>query len=285
MAIWGINWPMMKIALGEIPPWTFRAASVYGAGVTLLLLAWARGERVALPWRKVAPLCLVGAFAVTGWHMLTAYGITAMGSGRAAIIAFTMPVWAALLGVVVLKEPLTRRRAAALALGSGGMALLILSDVARIGAAPLGALLILGAALAWAIGIVLTRAVDWGIGTIALTGWQLVIGGVPILIAWPLVEGVPDLGPVSWRAWGALAFVTFISLVFCYTAHVQIVRTLPAALAALSTLVIPIAGVASSALILGEPVGWPELAALGFVRASMRLVLVPARMPALGRPG
>jgi drug/metabolite transporter (DMT)-like permease len=282
MAVWGVNWPMMKLAVAEIPPWSFRVASVYAAGLTLLLIAALRGERLRLAPSRIVPLLGVGMFAVTGWHMLTAYGVMMMGSGRAAIIAFTMPVWAALLGAVVLKERVDRRRGAALALGTAGMALLIATDIARVGAAPFGAFLILAAAVAWAVGIVLTRAVDWGIGTIALTGWQLVIGGLPILLLWPLIEGVPDLAGVTWRAWGALGFVTFVALVFCYTAHVQIVRTLPAALAALSTLVIPIAGVASSALLLGEPVGWPELAALVFVLASMRLVLVPAprRAPA-----
>ena len=275
--LWGINWPVMKVSVGEFTPFTFRAFCVTVAGTTLLLLAWLTGERLLPARRLLWPLVVASLFAVTGWHMFTAYGLLYVGGGRAAIIAYTMPVWAAVLSVIFLHERLTARRITALAIGMGAMGLLLIPDMARIGGSPLGALIILLAAMSWAAGIVATKAFDWQIGTLALTGWQLLVGGIPIVLAWPLVEGPPDLASVSLIGWLALAYVIFAGLVFCFSTHVRLIRTLPAMVAALVTLAIPVVGLLSSAIMLGEPIGAGELAALALVLVSLTLVLVPAR--------
>ena len=80
-ALWGFNWPAMKFVVGELTPWTFRVLCVYGAGSTLLMIAWLSGEKVALERGEVRPLILTALFAVTGWHMLTAFGLTIVGGG------------------------------------------------------------------------------------------------------------------------------------------------------------------------------------------------------------
>ncbi|MDF1585114.1 DMT family transporter [Marinimicrococcus flavescens] len=273
--LWGLNWPAMKIAVTGFPPWTFRAACVLGAGLTLLLLARLSGEPVRLERRLVAPLCLAALTGVTAWQMLVAYGLMHMGSGRAAIIAFTMPIWAALLSALFLRERITTRVLMALALGMAGMALLLGAELARVGASPLGAALMLLAALSWGAGTVATKAWDWRIGTMALAGWQLVVGGLPILAVWALVEAPVDLSGVDLSATLALLYVVFVALVFCFTSYLRLVRLLPASVAALSTLAIPVVGLSSSALLLGEPVGLREGGALLFILAALALVLMP----------
>jgi drug/metabolite transporter (DMT)-like permease len=230
-----------------------------------------------LPRRLLGPLVLVGCFAVTGWHLLTAYGLLYVGGGRAAIIAYTMPIWAALLSAIFLRERLTARRAAALAIGMLAMAILLAPDLGRIGGAPIGVILITGAAISWAIGIVGTKAHDWQIGTFALTGWQLLVGGIPIVVALPIVEGLPDLSHVSTTAWLALTYCVVVGLVFCFSTHVRLIRVLPAMVAALVTLAIPIVGLASSAVLLHEPVGASEFTALLLVLVALSLVLLPTR--------
>jgi len=98
--LWGANWPAMKLAVSEFEPWTFRLVSVVGAGLTLLVLAGLAGEPIMLERRLVLPHLAISFFGVTLWHMLTAYGLLWVGGGRAAIIAFTMPIWATLLSIV-----------------------------------------------------------------------------------------------------------------------------------------------------------------------------------------
>lgn len=281
--LWGLNWPAMKIAVTDIPPWTFRSACVLGAGLTLLALARLAGEEVRLERPLWWPLCLAAFSGVTAWQMLTAYGLMYMGSGRAAIIAFTMPLWAALLGALFLRERITGRVLGALALGMAGMALLLGEDFARVGASPLGAGLMLVAALCWGASTVATKAWDWRIGTMALSGWQLVIGGLPILAAWAWLEAPVDLSETGLSAILALLYVVFVALVFCFTAYLRLVRRLPASVAAISTLAIPVVGLASSAMLLGEPVGLREAGALLFILAALALVLMPGAVRAGAR--
>lgn len=278
--LWGLNWPVMKLAVGELSPWTFRVACVVISGVGLMALAAATGERLVPPRRLWGPLLAVAVLNVTGWHMLSAFSLLHMGGGRGAIVAFTMPVWAVLLGAMFLGERLERRRVAALALGMLGIALLIGPDLAGLGGHPLGPLLMIGAAICWAAGIVTMKRQTWPIGIFALSAWQLLLGGIPIVLAWLVIEPHPDLSRLSWIGILATGYASTVALIFCFAAHNKVVTMLPAGAAAISTLAIPVVGLLSSAWLLGEPAGWPEIGALALVLAAMSLVLLPRRAPA-----
>lgn len=278
--LWGANWPAMKLAVMEFDPWTFRVASVLGAGLTLLVLARLSGEPILMERRLVLPHLAISLAGVTLWHMLTAFGLLYIGGGRAAIIAFTMPVWATLLSMFFLGERPTLTLGLALLLGMAGLAVLIGPDMARLGEAPSGALLILAAAIVWAIQTVATKAYDWRIGTMALSAWQLLAGGIPILLLWLWLGAWPDPARLSPKGILALLYVVFVALVFCFTTFLRIVRLLPAIAASLSTLAIPVVGVASSAWLLGEPIGLRELVALLLVLSAIGLVLLPRALAA-----
>lgn len=273
--LWGANWPAMKLAVLEFEPWTFRVVSVLGAGLTLLLLAGLSGERIRMDRRLIVPHLVISLAGVTLWHMLTAFGLLYIGGGRAAIIAFTMPVWATLLSILFLGERPTVALGLALFSGMSGLAVLLGPEMARVGEAPLGALLILAAAIVWAIQTVATKAYEWRIGTMALSAWQLLAGGLPILVVWLWLGAWPDPSRVSSTGIFALLYVVFVALVFCFTTFLRIVRLLPAIAASLSTLAIPVVGVASSAWLLNEPIGMRELVALVLVLAAIGLVLLP----------
>ncbi len=278
--LWGVNWPAMKLAVMEFEPWTFRVVSVLGAGLTLLALARLSGEPMRLEGRLVLPHVVISLAGVTLWHMLTAFGLLHVGGGRAAIIAFTMPVWATLLSILFLGERPSWSSGVALVLGMVGLAVLLGPDLGRLGREPLGALAILAAALVWAIQTVATKAYDWRIGTMALSAWQLLVGGIPILVFWLWLGAWPDPGRVTPTGIVALLYVVFVALVFCFTTFLRIVRLLPAIAASLSTLAIPVVGVASSAWLLGEPVGARELLALLLVLSAIALVLLPKALVA-----
>ncbi|MEZ5823512.1 MAG: DMT family transporter [Geminicoccaceae bacterium] len=278
--LWGLNWPAMKFVVGELDPWTFRVFSVFGAGFTLLLIARISGEPMAVPRQLWGRFAIITLFAITGWHMLTAYGLGFVGGGRAAIVAFTMPIWAMLLSVLFLDEKLDARRVLALASGMSGIFFLIGSDFYKLGASPVGTVLILAAAMCWGIGTVGIKAHDWRIGSIALSGWMLVMGGLPILAFWLAMVAPPDLSKLSWTGLSALAYVIFVALVFCFTSFLRIVTLLPASVAAISTLVIPVTGVISSSMLLGEEIGTGEITALVLVLFALALVLLRPRRPA-----
>jgi drug/metabolite transporter (DMT)-like permease len=133
----------------------------------------------------------------------------------------------------------------------------------------------IGAAVCWAGGIVAMKREAWPIGIMALTGWQLLLGGVPIVLAWLVLEPSPDLSRLTWTGALATLYAATVALIFCFAAHNKVVTLLPATAAAISTLAIPVVGLLSSAWLLGEPVGWREAAALVLVVAAIALVVLP----------
>jgi drug/metabolite transporter (DMT)-like permease len=277
--LWGLNWPAMRMAVLELSPWTFRVVCVAVSGSGLLLLAWLSGERMRPPPSVWPSLVLLGALSVTGWQMLSAFALERVGGGHAAIVAYTMPIWAAMMSAAWLGERPGPRLLVALGLGMAAVLLLLLPDLGRLGAAPLGTLLMIGAAVCWAAATVITKAVAWRIGLLALSGWQLVLGGVPIVIAWLWLEPEPDLSRLTWRGVLGAGYASTVALIFCFTAYIKIVTLLPATVAALSTLAIPVVGLLSAAWLLGEAIGPWQIGALVLVTAALTLALMPARRP------
>ena len=143
---WGFNWTALKVALNEVPPWTFRSLCL-GLGAAVLFAALrAGGQRFVVPtgqWRRLWMLALLN---ITSWNMLVAFGVGFIPSGRAAILAYTMPVWAVPLSVWLLGERVTGAKLAGLALGLAGLGLLLVESFSGLGRAPRGARLIVGGA-------------------------------------------------------------------------------------------------------------------------------------------
>ena len=274
---WGLAWPAMKIVLGEIRPWTFRAICLAAAGAALLALARAGGAALRVPAGDLKPLIITSLINITGWHILSAYGISMLHAGRAVIIAFTMPLWAILLSRLLLKEHITSARLWALGIGSTGLALLLGPDMQAVGAAPLGALMMLGAAACWGAGTVLVKFFKWHMPGTLVMGWQFLIGGIPIVLGAILIDPATAITTVSWRAIAALIFVVALPTIFCHWAFFMVVQIFPANVAALSTLGIPVIGVFSSALILGEPVTATELVALLLIVLSLGITSLGGR--------
>lgn len=270
--IWGVNWPIMKIGLGALPPFTFRAAMVSASGILILVLARFLGQRTSAPRAAWPPLLISTFFNVTLWHAFSAFGVHAMESGRASVIAFTMPLWAAVLARVFLAEPIGGRRLLALALGAGGIGALISRDFARFAADPTGPLMMTGAAVAWAAGTLWQKRIGWAIPVLPHTGWQLFLGGLPIIAAALVFD------PAEAARWSPdivllVAYSIVMPLGFCYWAWYKVVILFPTHVAAIGTLMIPALGVASGAAILGEPFGAAEIAALVLVTAAIALTL------------
>ena len=276
---WGTNWPMMKIGLEEIPVWTFRTLCLLLGGSGVLCLAKTNGLRLVIPRSERWPLILVSLFNVTGWHLCSAYGLVYMDAGRAVIIGYTMPVWASILSLFILGERLTLARLIGLLLGIAGLLILIGPDLRALGSAPLGALFMLGAAVTWAGGTVLLKYFHWTMPVTVLTGWQLILGGIPVIVGAFILEPMTVLLHVSWRAALVTAYVILIGNILCFWAWIKVVNLFPASLASIGTLAITVIGVLSSAAVLGEPVGAGEVAALILVVMALSVVLVRPKGP------
>src|SRR3546814_1288581 len=143
-----MNFPSMKIALAELPPWTFRTACVATGGLGLLAIGrFFMGHSFAVPRAERRALLVAALFNVSIWQICSALGVMKMEAGRAVIIAYTMPLWAVILARLTLGDPITPGRLIGLLFGLGGLAILIGPDLRALGAAPAGAACMLGAAI------------------------------------------------------------------------------------------------------------------------------------------
>lgn len=273
---WGFNWTAMKVSLAEVSPWTFRTLCLGGGAAILFLVLRSVGTPLRVPrkeWPRLAALALLN---ITCWNVLVAYGVSMIPSGRAAIIAYTMPVLAIPLSVWLLRERLNGRKLTGIALGIGGLVLLLGEQVANMRAAPIGALFMLGAAASWAIGTVLQKKFPVSIPISAYTAWIMLLGGVPIFVVAALI----DLGrhpPISAQAWLAIAYNVFIAFAWAHWAWIKIATSVSVTIFSLSMLMIPVVGVASGMIFLGERPSGPEVAAMLAILAALGAVAVPRR--------
>ncbi len=280
---WGLNWPGMKIILSELPAWWFRASCAVIGGGALLAISAASGNSIRPTGREFVQICICGAFNFVGWLMFSAYGVSLMGAGRAAIIAFTMPIWAAVFASLMLGEKFTAPKIIGLTLGIAGLSVLIGPEIAAVGRSPLGAFFMFAAAVSWAFGTTLFKRFEWSIPVASNVGWQLGTAALPIIAVAAVLEPLPDLTGISYEATLALLYIYSFPMVFCQWAYYKTVHLFPASIAAIGTLIVPVVGVYSSHLILGEPVGLQDLAALVLIVAALTCVLLIPNLRRLRR--
>jgi drug/metabolite transporter (DMT)-like permease len=272
---WGFNWTALKVALSEVPPWTFRSLCL-GLGSAVLFAALrAGGQPLTVPKGQWGRLAMLAILNITCWNMLVAFGLALIPSGRASILAYTMPVWAIPLSVWILGERITRRKVAGLILGIVALGLLLGENLVGLGAAPLGSLMVLGAALAWALGAVLQKRFPVSMPLGPYTAWMLLLGGVPVFAGTLLLEDPRVLLGVSLPAALGVAYNVFIAFAFAHWAWIKIATSVPVSVFSISMLVIPVIGVVCGILFLGERPSWREIAALLCVLAALATVIRP----------
>src|SRR5215467_4954812 len=154
---WGFTWPVIKLVITEVAPLTYRAICLLVGGGGVLVLARLAGQSLRVPARYWAPLFWLSLCNIICWNIFVVYGISRLPSGRAALLGYSMPLWSAVLSVWLLDERLTPRRVASLALGMTGIVVLLASDLAGMASAMLGVVLMLSAAVSWALGVVLMK--------------------------------------------------------------------------------------------------------------------------------
>ena len=271
---WGFNWPMIKLALTELPVLSFRTLCLAGGAAGLFAIAAYVRLPLRVPQGQWGRLLLMALFNITLWNLCSVYGIGYMASGRAAILAFTMPLWGVLLSAWLLKERLSARRILGVVLGMAAILLLLSNELQAVQAAPKGTLLMLGAALSWAFGTVMMKRYPVDLPVASLTAWQLLVGGIPIC-AGALAFEMHSLRPLTLGPAVAVAYNIFIAFIFCQWAWIKIATTVPVGVSTLSTLMIPVVGVFSGMLVLAERPHWQDFAALALVLMALATVMLP----------
>lgn len=275
---WGLNWPVMKLLMRDWPPFAFRV--IAGAGAISLLAAVARGQGDALrpPRGQRGRLAVAAVLNVTSWSGLAPLSLFWLDAAEAAIIAYTMPVWATVLAWPILGERPTPARLAGLALGLSGVVLLMAGPLLAGSSAPAspadklpGVAAMLGTALMFASGTVFTKRWPVAMAPVPLVAWQLAIGLLPVAAVALAFEWPVDPGRVTWVGWACLAYVAVVAQVVAYLVWFRALRRLPASTAAIGSLLVPVIGVLGSGLVLGEPLGLRHAVALAMTLGGVVL--------------
>jgi drug/metabolite transporter (DMT)-like permease len=270
--VWGTNWPLFKIAVQEVSVWTFRAVSVLIAGLVVLAVARARGQSLVIARRHWPTIAAGTALYLVLWNIASTYAAILIPSGQAAILGYTMPLWAALISWAVFGERPTRRMGIAIVLGAVGVGLLMARGADAYARAPLGFALGLLAGLGWAVGTLILKRGQVDVPATVLTGWQLLVTAPPMAIgAFAFGDGrwfVP-----SWTTIGVIGYIALVPMAVGNVAWFTIVGLLPANVAGLTSILVPMVAMVSGALLHGEPLGAVEWLAMACCVGGLALAL------------
>jgi drug/metabolite transporter (DMT)-like permease len=252
VATWALNWPLMKLALGQMPPLLFALLRLVGS---LILIAPAllatrqpllpvRGERLVLLW--------VGQLQVAGFLICSMIGLKLVPAGRAIVLAYTMPLWAVPIGLFLWPEPLGAAQLVGVALGLAGLVLFMNPGLVDWGDGRVlaGNALLLLSAIVWALGSCLYRRYSLRSPLWAQTFWQLAVSIVPVAMLVPTGLGA---GPVRWSTAliAILAYNCIVTTALGYFLWSKVLLMMPAATAGQMLTLTPIGGFVLSMLIFG----------------------------------
>jgi drug/metabolite transporter (DMT)-like permease len=272
--IWGINWPVMKIGITGFPPLTFRMICLgLGTPVLGLALVWMkvplRIERKY--WPELLVLAVTNMFI---WQGLIIIAVQSLSSGRAAILGYTMPMFSAVIGAAFFGNRMQSRAWGGVAAAALGVVLLLWHELTNLTGKPVGVLLALAAACTWALGTQLLRRTRMPVPTLTISFWMTLMTSLVMSLLAALFERDQWRAP-SDATWMSIAFNAVLVFGFAHAAWFYLARSLPPVASTLSVMLIPVLGVFSGALWLGEVLHWQDWAAVVLMVISICSVLWP----------
>lgn len=273
---WGSTYLAIRIGVEHIPPALMTGTRFVVAGA--LLLAWCRlqGRRIALSLGDLLRVAAIGLLLLTGGNTILAWAEQYVPSGLAALIVAVVPIWIAVLGVLLLKgERLAGRGFLGLGLGICGLVVLLWPELRASGALGrrelLGGLGLIGGSFCWALGSVLPRRWGLKVDPFVAAGWEMCVAG---LVNLGLAGVSGDFGKAAWtlRGVGAVAYLVVFGSWVGFSAFIWLLHHVPATKVATYAYVNPVVAVFLGWLVLAERVTGYILAGTVIVIASVALV-------------
>ena len=280
VVLFGLTWPAMKIGLEAGSPLWLAAGRAILSALTAFALMAALG-RLSLPPREDWPVILsVGGLQLTSFFALANLGVQSLPAGRSGVLAYTTMLWMVPLSLVA-GEPIGRRAIAGAALGALGV--VVLSDPLRFDwhdrKIVLGHAYLLLAGFSWAIAMMHTRKHTWRGTPLDALPWQMSVATVALTILAALFEPHGHVDPGRWQLWVALIYIGIIAGPAGTWTTVSVTRALPPVTTSLGMLGVPLIGIVSSVLLLGERVTASLASGTALVLAGMAIVILENARP------
>jgi drug/metabolite transporter (DMT)-like permease len=271
--LWGGSFFFAKIAIAEIPPLTLALARVAIAAAILIALARASGEHLHPLLQRWASFALLGFANCALPFTLIFWGQTYIPSGLASIFNATTPIFTALIAhAVTSDEKLTPGKAAAVAMGFGGVAVMLGPDLRNGIAGDLSAqLACLAAAVSYAIAGVFGRRFR-DLPPVTVAAGQLSAASVLLLPAAILIDRPWTLSPPSPAVIGALLALAALSTALAYVIYFRVLARAGATNLLLVTFLIPVSAILLGTLVLGERLAPHQLAGMAVIAAALAVM-------------
>jgi drug/metabolite transporter (DMT)-like permease len=273
--LFGLTWPVIKIGLSAATPvWLAAGRASLSAASAFVLLAALR--RLQWPKRADWPIVLsVGAFQLSFFFALSNLGVQSVPPGRSGVLAYTTMLWMVPLSLLVGERVGGRGIAGALL---GLLGIVVLIDPWRFDWSDRhiveGHAWLLLAGLSWALAVLHARRHRWRLSPLEVLPWQM---SVATILLWLLALALEPAGHLDFsqgELWMALAYLGVIAGPTGTWAAVSVARALPPVTASLGMLGTPLLAIASSVVLVGEPVTWPLVLGTMLVIAGIAIVIL-----------
>lgn len=260
--VWSSVWSLFRIAMEAIPPFSFRVIIGLPAFLLLLILGYKKVKTVKIPRNNIKSLLLISFFNVTLWQILMLYGITMLGGGRAAVLTYTMPVWATIFAAIFGYEKINFSIIVSLILGMIGI--FFLSIEINIFENLFGFLITLSAGLSWAIGTMIVKYGGIKSDGLIVAGWQQLIGIIPIM-PFALYYDLNNFGEIELRHILIIFYGIFFSSAYTYWAYFTVLQKFSVNITSISVMTVPVLAVLIDYFMIDFPFSTLDLFALIFI--------------------
>jgi drug/metabolite transporter (DMT)-like permease len=246
--IWGYNWVVMKKSLQYMGPFDFNALRMALGGVILLFFMLLSG--ISVRPRDIPLTILLGLVQTAAGTGFIIWALVGGGAGKTAILVYTMPFWILIFAWPILSERLRGLNWLPVIMAFAGMMLLL--EPWTLKSTTFSEVLAVISGVCWALSAIIIKLMQRkpGFDLVSVTAWQFVYGAVPLVIVALLVPQQP----AQWTPYLTTA-VFYNAVLVCALAFLlwtYIMKKLPAGVAGMGTLAVPVIGISASMLELGE---------------------------------
>jgi drug/metabolite transporter (DMT)-like permease len=272
--IWGYNWVIMKKSLQFMGPFDFNAIRMSFGGLVLLLFMLF--SRMSLRPRDIGMTILLGLTQTGAGMGLILLALASGGAGKTAILVYTMPFWILIFAWPILSEKILGLNWLPVIMAFTGIIFLL--EPWSLKSTLLSEILAILSGVFWAVGTIIIKLMQKrpGFDIVSVTAWQLIYGSVPlVIVAWLIPQK-----PVQWTPYLVMGVLYNVVLVcaFAFLLWTFIMKKLPAGVAGMSTLAVPVIGILSSMAELGErPDAWEGLGMVLVIAALALLTVLRLR--------
>lgn len=268
--IWSYSWIFMKQVASYIGAFDFTALRCIFGTLVLFLVLLVRGRGIRpTPFKFTFAIALLQTCGMIGFAQ---WALVSGGVGKVAILTYTMPFWVVIFAALFLGERLRRLQYAAIGVAAAGL-VLVLQPWQLDFSAMKSALLAILSGVSWGASAIVAKRMYARYPTVdllSLTAWQMLYAALVMsVVALWVPQPEADWQPVVF--W-ALAYSAILATALAWSLWLFVLKNLPASIASLSTLAVPVCGVLFSWWLLGEKPGPVEGAGIVLIVLALAVV-------------